>query len=678
MQIYRREILKSLVSMTIIAVMVVVLSSRCAHVATPLGGPYDTLPPRVVSIDPPFGTTNFDKKRITITFDEYLLLSNQQSEFYTSPGMDKMPTVTLRNKSVQVDIDSPLDSNRTYALNFGNCITDNNEGNALSGFRYVFSTGDYIDSLLMSGYTVDAYTGDSLGAVYINFYDDATADSLMRLLPSDTLQAFSLDSLSIDTLAVETIIDTLTKEQLVDYDSVLYKVKADVIARSHTNGIFIAENMAGKTYRVYAFKDNNGNRSYDAGVDLVAFSDTTYSPLNMPPFDIWYDTLRRNLQADPQIYLRLFKEEFVSSNIKSNLSGITRPDRQRLYLTFTGANPPIESITFDSIPSESIITEYLTKGKDTLSLWINMLPESMPDSVAGSLIYNKYDSLNVLRPDTVKFNLGWREYISRKEEREQQRQEDESTEPEIVKLDANIKISGSKHICEDDISIGFSMPLSTMDSSQMILYHISPKDESESAVAMQIVQDSLDIKRWWLSADWINDDSYRLHIPPEALIDISGVANDTINYKFTIDSPDNYSTLLFNISAEDPEQEYIVQVLSSSNSVLKERVGVRRGELKIEYITVGDVKVRIFEDNNRNGKWDAGDLRLRRQPERVGQFRNKENGSQVITTKKNWELEFDIDMDSIFAPVTMESMKQGIQQIDTERQKAQNEKQQKK
>src|SRR5690606_7773198 len=45
----------------------------------------------------------------------------------------------------------PLQENTTYNINFGNAIQDNNEGNKLPYFQYVFSTGNHLDSLEISG-----------------------------------------------------------------------------------------------------------------------------------------------------------------------------------------------------------------------------------------------------------------------------------------------------------------------------------------------------------------------------------------------------------------------------------------------------------------------------------------------------------------------------------------------
>ena len=79
------------------------------------------------------------------------------------------------------------------------------------------------------------------------------------------------------------------------------------------------------------------------------------------------------------------------------------------------------------------------------------------------------------------------------------------------------------------------------------------------------------------------------------------------------------------------------------------------GNYKFEYVSPGDIMLRVVEDLNGNGKWDTGDMVLMRQPERTEIFKNEE-GLEVITTKENWEYDLEVDMDKLFAPITMESL----------------------
>jgi hypothetical protein len=87
--------------------------------------------------------------------------------------------------------------------------------------------------------------------------------------------------------------------------------------------------------------------------------------------------------------------------------------------------------------------------------------------------------------------------------------------------------------------------------------------------------------------------------------------------------------------------------------------------------------LRVVEDMNGNGKWDTGDMVLMRQPERTEIYKNEE-GVEAITTKANWEFDIDVDMDQLFAPVTMESVIQMLNDREDERLKKVYEERQKK
>ena len=64
--------------------------------------------------------------------------------------MAKKPNITPQgsaSKYIEIKLLDSLKPNTTYSFNFGQSITDYNEGNPYSQFKYVFSTGNYVDSL---------------------------------------------------------------------------------------------------------------------------------------------------------------------------------------------------------------------------------------------------------------------------------------------------------------------------------------------------------------------------------------------------------------------------------------------------------------------------------------------------------------------------------------------------
>lgn len=602
--------------------------SRCASMMTPTGGPRDTIPPVIVRMDP----DNFSVNRPTtghgkiyIEFDEYVQIKEQQKEFFTSPQMKKKPLVTLRGKGVVVQLRDTLEENTTYALNFGSSIRDNNEGNPLYSMRYVFSTGPEVDSMVLSGYTADGYKADSVSKSFIWFF------------PADSV------------------------EWVPQYDSTVFKYKPSVIGRAETNGIFIAQNLKPIDYRVYAIQDKNDNQIYEPGSDQIGFAEGVYNPAKMPDFTIWYDSVRQYVTAQPQLYLRMFTDKAFRRQL---LSETERPLQHKALLYFSTAHPRIERIRFDSIPDQAVIIDPQTVGRDTIALWFNVPSASLPDSLAGEITYFKHDTLNRLQEVTEPLKLNWRLIETKEQEREREKNErdrrkaeeagEEWVEPEkpnpfAFKLPLTGEVNPEEHLTAE-----FDYPLARLDSAAVLLTATDAGNRVED-VPVHFVRDTARLRRWYIRAPWTTGMQYTLTIPAGAITDIAGFSNDSIVGKYTVYDPEKFATVKIHVTGRDDTTRYIIQLLDGSNSLKQEKRDVVTGEVQFNYVPAGEIKFRIIEDRNGNGKWDTGNVVERLQPERAEIYAN-EKGEDTFATKTNWEVEFPMDMNRIFAPVTMESL----------------------
>ncbi len=138
----------------------IVLFSGCARRGRPEGGPKDFDKPIMVKTDPEFKSLNFKNKEIKIYFDEFIKLQNVTTQLIVSPPLKYPPIISPQgtpSKKITIKIKDTLQDNTTYTFNFGQSIVDNTEGNILENFKYIFSTGDYIDSLEVKGTIKDAF-----------------------------------------------------------------------------------------------------------------------------------------------------------------------------------------------------------------------------------------------------------------------------------------------------------------------------------------------------------------------------------------------------------------------------------------------------------------------------------------------------------------------------------------
>ncbi|HTE08281.1 MAG TPA: Ig-like domain-containing protein [Flavitalea sp.] len=207
------------------------MQSSCASIVPPTGGPRDSLPPVLLTVTPPDSTLNFKGKKISFGFDEYVQIDEVQKNLIVSPTPKTNPIVTTKLKMINVEIKDTLDPNTTFTLNFGNAISDLNEGNIFRQFTYLFSTGKFIDSLELSGRVVVAETGKADSTLIVLLYN------------------------------------------LFD-DSAIVKERSRYMAKVDTLGNFHFVNLAPGKYRVFALEDEGSRRYFDKS-QLFAFMDST-------------------------------------------------------------------------------------------------------------------------------------------------------------------------------------------------------------------------------------------------------------------------------------------------------------------------------------------------------------------------------------------------------------------
>lgn len=214
----------------------VLLLASCANRVTPTGGDKDVDAPKLLESIPANKSTNFDSKEIHLHFDEFITLSDLQGQFLVSPLMSKMPEVKANKREVIISLPGDLLPNTTYTLNFSKSIVDVHEANPLENFQYVFSTGDYLDSLKLEGNVVDASTAGGLKSITVLVY---------------------------------------SKSKDNNQDSIVFRKRPDYFAKTNEKGEFRIDNMAAGEYQVFGVDDKNSNYICDSsGEETLAFMDS--------------------------------------------------------------------------------------------------------------------------------------------------------------------------------------------------------------------------------------------------------------------------------------------------------------------------------------------------------------------------------------------------------------------
>jgi len=209
----------------------------CAQIGSPTGGPKDTSAPVLIKAMPLNNQTNFSGNKITLSFDEYVDLQDIQSNLLVSPSPKNNPNINSNLKTITIKLKDSLLPNTTYAINFSNAIKDINEGNILSNFVYTFSTGAYIDSLQLEGKVMMAETGKIDSTLTVLLYKNASDTDITSRRP-------------------------------------------DYISRLKGDGSFTLKNLPSGNFKIYALKDGDGNKYYNAATEPFAFFDTEINPLD--------------------------------------------------------------------------------------------------------------------------------------------------------------------------------------------------------------------------------------------------------------------------------------------------------------------------------------------------------------------------------------------------------------
>ena len=333
-----RKILSNIFLASLIGLIVV----NCANRGTPQGGPKDEDPPVIVKSEPENFTTNFNEKEIKIYFDEYIKIKDLQKNLIISPPMDPMPEITplgSASKHITIKIYDTLQINTTYAFNFGESITDNNEGNPYPFYKYVFSTGEYIDSLKVKGSVKDALDKKTEEFVTIMLYD--------------------VDS-------------TFT-------DSIIYKEKPKYITNTlDSTNTFQLENLKEGKYLMVAIKDESSNYTFDQDEDKIGFLDefitvsndtTNVYELSLFKEETDFEVLRAKQQSENKI---VFGIEGSNEDIEINMISST-PENFEYRILEDAKNDSDSLIYFykPSIKNDSLLFTVSKKNKlDTLTVKI--------------------------------------------------------------------------------------------------------------------------------------------------------------------------------------------------------------------------------------------------------------------------------------------------------------------
>lgn len=595
-KLMKEELHRNLLSL----ILLYLLISGCAKMSSPTGGPKDRAIPVITGSVPLNGAVNFSGKKVTIMFDEYVVLKDINEKFMVSPPMIIKPEVYTRGKSVVIEYEEQLRENTTYTFYFQDAIQDLNENNAINNYQFVFSTGPFIDSLSVTGNVNQA----------------------------------------LDMNPPENTLVLLYKEMA---DSFVVKHIPDYITRIEKNGEFRIDNVQPGRYRLYALKDVDNSKNFNLPEEEFAFypdsievtPDKNFLPAKKDTMPAGARVAGSQASKGTALAGRETSKPGVAGRetVKKPLAGeypmilfqplkkaryLTSSSRKKAFqLTYSLSLPP-DSLEFSfSIPGSGPDAYFIEKSrnKDTITVWLTDSTVYKRSPIETHIRYPFTDSLGILsqRSDTVLLRFT----------------PQRATRTRIIKRTPYKVNTGLSSSVRPDMKIILTAPepFREPDTSRLKLYEL--RKDVKIRVPFDLFSDSLNSCRYYMNTNLESGSNYLFISDSAAFTSIYGDYSDSTGTRFSVAKPESFGKLILNIS--NHEGGRIIQLLDNTEKVLREEYMKEDGKLEFPLLEKGEYRLRAIFDLNGDGKWTTGDFDTHRQPEPVNYF------PVEIIVKENWE-----------------------------------------
>lgn len=522
----------------------------CAQQVAPTGGDEDRDPPKVLNSEPLNESTNFQGNKLMLEFDEYVQLKNASAKLIVSPPLQDAPEFTLRGKRVELKWTDTLDQNTTYQFQFGDGIVDLRESNPLDSNIFVFSTGNYIDSLELKGTIKSAFDLQPMKDVWVMLYTEDVDSLPLTMLPR-------------------------------------YYAKTDA------QGIYRLRYLQPGSYKVFALFSEGQGYTYDNPDEQIGFTSELFSPIEP-------SKVNRTDSGEFSGPSMLVFQEFDSIQY---VKEFLLTDNQVLVLRM---QMPVDSMTLTELAGTNIdgwIRQW-NKGHDSLALWFDSV------LVADSLYLRIQTSGGF--DDTVTVR---KRSVSKAKKKQKKA---------VLGLQSTAKRSRQQFY--RGMQIKATEPLERIYPEKWVLTLDSDTIDLAGRVTMNFMSIDLDV-------DWREGVGYKFIVPDSSVFSKFGKANDTLQFKFSTTSKDDYGQMKFSVNFEGVDHNLIWQLLLG-DKVIDEQIIGGKATVSYDYLVQGKYQVKVLYDVNNNGEWDTGDYGYKRQPERIiyydGQIEVRSGWEEVV------------------------------------------------
>lgn len=630
--------MKRLVFFFLTVIGLSVLIAACANQGSgPDGGPYDETPPHIVGMTNPERIAKGKRTKFSLYFNELIKVDNPTEKIIVSPPQIETPEIKVSGRRITVELLDSMRPNTTYTVDFSDAITDNNEGNPLGQYTYIFSTGKSTDTMQMSGKILNAEDLEPVKGILVGLYQQHT-------------------------------------------DSIFAKKPFDRVARTDGNGFFSIKGVAPeRDYRLYALQDADGDFHFTQPSEMLGFLDRTLraGSERATRYDtLWVDSTRYDsIRIIPytrftpdDIVVRAFKIDYKPRHFLKSQRDV--PENFSLFFTGTSPRrPQLKGLNFDA--SQAFVVN-ASAGNDTLQYWLADTTLLRQDTLQFSLTYDDWDdSLSLFREKTDTLELVPKltfakraanelkelEKWQKQRERRERRGDFSQSKPPTTPLQLRVDVSGSL-VPNRNILIQFDQPLRHFDRNKL---HLRLKKDStyhDAPFALDSVPHN--ILAYRLRAEWRPGQEYQLVIDSAAMQSYYGRVNLPTDNKFSVAQLEEFGTVFLNLVHADSST--IVQLLGGDGRPVAE-TRAKNNRAELYYLQPGKYYLRCFFDRNGDGKWTTGNWSPRRDPEEVFYY------PKEIEVRANWDLNETWDVTALpldkQKPEALVKQRNDKQRIDT-------------
>lgn len=669
--------------------MVVLLVLSCANIGTPDGGPYDEDPPKVVRTSPKEYATNTRTKKIVLEFDENIKLDNATEKVMVSPPQLEMPEISAMGKRITIELMDTLKDSTTYTIDFSDAIEDNNEGNPMGDYAFAFSTGDRIDTFQMSGTVLNAENLEPIKGILVGLYSEKE-DSVFRtksfervsrtngsghftikgIAPgeyrayalTDQNQNFLFDQKSEQIAFSDRLLTPSAKPDIrpdtvwhdsIHYDSIvmtpymhffpddivllaftetgqdqyLLKKEREVLnkfticfsAPRDTLPLIVATDFDASTAFVTDANQTNDTITYWIRDSLIYYNDTLNMLLYYMGTDTngvlvqMVDTMELVSKVSKERFDKQRKREYEDWAKQSKKDAEAEAKKKARELRKKEEDAKAEA----KAKGETENTETSEEPQQTEQ------PEE--ESEQPELSEESEKSEDAKKSEQSEKKKG-------KKKKDYDFDADNFVVPPMPETFVGVRVSSTSAMAPDqNIEFIFEEPIDTFDINA---FHFTIQVDSTFQPAdFMILRDSINIKKFTFYAEWMPDTTYQLQIDTGAFVSIYGHRMAGQKKSIKIKSLDTYSALFVNL--DNFKGNGVVELLKAGDKVVKSARAIDN-RADFFFITPGDYYIRMFDDRNRNGKWDTGEFDSHTQPEDMYYYHKELNLRAMWEVSEHW------------------------------------------